>query len=173
MKKIITKDIIDNVQSAIKGKINLKEYSFKNIEYFSIGLIDVMKHGEKCILDLNEAVNKQYLTEWKKDVGGVISKDFNKNEAPGKYFELIFDSKKTLLRKTSQEELENFSKNGFSYDYVKIGDFYYIIIMQRDLDTEYSTSISSVYDEDDIVKPVEESSDDEYEEPIEALSLFE
>lgn len=178
MKKIISKETIAEVQQtyntlAVKNQASCKEYKFNNVEYFAIGFVTVVKHGTECMLDLKPEANKPYMTEWRKDVGNILARDFRKNAAQGKYFEFKTFATKTLLRRISDEELAEFKENGFNH--VKLGDYNYAIIIHTGIDTPYLMSYAHFADDD--LPEKQEDPDDDYvytEEPEqESLSLFE
>ncbi len=178
MKKIISKEIIADVQQtynalATKNQASCEEYKFKNVEYFLIGYVTVVKHGTSSMLDLKPEANKAYMTEWRKDVGAVLARDFRKNSAQGKYFEFKGYDTRTLLRRISDDELPEFKEHGLAH--VKLGDYNYMIVIHTGLDTPYI--MASYHFEDEDIPEREEDPDDDYvytEEPEqESLSLFE
>ena len=157
MKKIISKEIIAEVlksynELAAKNLAECTEYQFNNVENFSIGLVTVVKHGTSCMLNLKTEANKAYMAGWKKDIGALLAKDFRKNAAQGKYFEFKTDR----------------------FDHLKLGDYYYTIIIHTGIDTPYLFSSIHI-DYDDLPENTEEPEDDYVytEEPEqESLSLF-
>lgn len=178
MKKLISKETIAEVQKAYnelaeKNLARCKEYKFNNVEYFAIGFVTVVKHGTGCMLNLKPEVNKAYMSDWRKDVGNILARDFRKNSAQGKYFEFKTNMTKTLLRRISDDELKEFKEQGF--DHLKLGDYFYTIIIHTGIDTPYLLSAMNVADED--IPEREEDPDDDYvytEEPeTVSVSLFE
>ena len=179
MKKIISKDIIDEVQSsynslAEQGTAKCEEYKFRISESFAVGPhITVIKADTTGALDLKPEVKKEYLKEWKKDVGNLMSVDFKKNRAQGKYFEFRTPTTKTLLRRVDDSEYDELNKQNFIH--VKFGDYYYTILIHTNLDKAYMFAYNN--DEDIVVEEKEEDETDDYvytEEPEqESLSLFE
>lgn len=178
MKKLISKETIAEVQKAYnelaeKNLAQCKEYKFNNVEYFAIGFVTVVKHGTGCMLNLKPEANKAYMSDWRKDIGNILAHDFRKNSAQGKYFEFKTNMTKTLLRRISDDELKEFKEQGF--DHLKLGDYFYTIIIHTGIDTPYLLSAMNVADED--IPEREEDPDDDYvytEEPENvSVSLFE
>lgn len=178
MKKIISKETIAEVQKAYnelaeKNLAQCKEYKFNNVENFAIGFITVVKHGNECLLNLQPEANKLYMLDWKKDVGGLLSKDFRKNAAQGKYFEFKTKTTKTFLRRIADDELEYIKS--LDLDHVKLGDYHYTIIIHTAIDTPYLLAWTK-HSMEDLPKKAEDPEDDYVytEEPEqESLSLFE
>ena len=125
------------------------------------------------MLNLKPEANKAYMSDWRKDVGNILAHDFRKNSAQGKYFEFKTNMTKTLLRRISDDELKEFKEQGF--DHLKLGDYFYTIIIHTGIDTPYLLSAINVADED--IPEREEDPDDDYvytEEPeTVSVSLFE
>ena len=125
------------------------------------------------MFNLKPEANKAYMSDWRKDVGNILAHDFRKNSAQGKYFEFKTNMTKTLLRRISDDELKEFKEQGF--DHLKLGDYFYTIIIHTGIDTPYLLSVMNVADED--IPECEEDPDDDYvytEEPeTVSVSLFE
>ena len=177
MKKIISKEIIAEVlksynELAAKNLAECTEYQFNNVENFSIGLVTVVKHGTSCMLNLKTEANKAYMAGWKKDIGALLANDFRKNTAQGKYFEFKTNTTKTFLRRISDDELSQMKVDGF--DHLKLGDYYYTIIIHTGIDTPYLFSSTHI-EYDDLPENTEDPEDNYVynEEPEqESLSLF-
>ena len=178
MKKLISKETIAEVQKAYnelaeKNLAQCKEYKFNNVEYFAIGFVTVVKHGTGCMFNLKPEANKAYMSDWRKDVGNILAHDFRKNSAQGKYFEFKTNMTKTLLRRISDDELKEFKEQGLYH--LKLGDYFYTIMIHTGIDTPYLLSAMNVADED--IPEREEDPDDDYvytEEPeTVSVSLFE
>jgi len=174
MKKLISKEIANEVQDVYLHSKNwtLTEYEFMNVSTFAIGYVKVVKHGQSCLLELAPEANKAYMTEWRKDVGGLMAKDFRKNISSGKYFEFKTSATKTLLRKADDDEVKALKEADLLH--VKFGDFYYTIMIHTALEGSY---LFASHCHDDELPEKEEDPEDDYvytEEPeLESVSLFE
>ena len=147
-------------------------YQFNNVEYFGIGLVKVVKHGDSCMLVLPEEVNKTYMKEWNNDIGKLMSRDFRRNDL-SRYYEFITSTTRTILRRIDESDLDEFNELGFNH--VKFGDFSYTILKRVPVDDLYS--VIEMNGEE--LPKREEDPDDNYEYneaeemELESLSLFE
>lgn len=176
MKRIISKEVIEKVKNSYtacveSGNLDWKEFKFDPVVYFKIGYIKLAKYGDTSMLFPAPDANKEYMQEWKKDIGGIMSKDFRRNATQGKYFEFIDDTAKVLLRRISDTELEALTESGFND--IKIGDFWYTVCLCAKPDGSYLEPLNSQIDE---IPEKPEDPDDNYvyvEEPeVESISLF-
>lgn len=145
---------------------------------FSIrfGNVLVRKYGDKGLLEMDDNVNKEMFANWKKDVGRLVSHDFNKGIFSG-YYEIKANGKKALLRKIEYKDLVDLKERGFNHLY--IGDYWYTILRmipqsgnyndpdeQAEVDsTLYDFSCISTYDEKDANAPT-------YEDDQQSFALF-
>lgn len=176
MKRIIDKETIANIQAAYNnavetGKVDCKEYMFSNVMSFTIGLVQVVKHGDTSMLILKPEATKEYMSEWKNDVGNIMARDFKKNIAQGKYFEFKAGGSKALLRKIDDTELKDFHERGF--DDLKLGDYHYTVCMYTSADKSYISQptkyADTIIDTDDVAP---ESQNIIKEEDMVSVSLF-
>jgi hypothetical protein len=161
MKNLINKDTIKEVTEMYHSP-NVVFNEFKIPAGFSIrfGNVVVRKYGNTGILEMDDNVNKELFAAWKKDVGRLMSRDFNKGIFTG-YYEIKANNKKALLRKIEYKDLVDFKESGFNHLY--IGDYWYTILRMIPLNgayndpdehaeadsTMYDFSCISTYDETD------------------------
>lgn len=176
MKRIISKEIIGKIKESYaacteSGELNWSEFEFSNVVYFKIGYVKLAKYGDTSMLFPDPEANKEYMQDWRKDIGGIMSKDFRQNAAQGKYFEFVDDTAKVLLRRISDAELESLTESGFND--IKIGDFWYTVCLCTKPDGSYLEPLNKHIDE---IPERPEDPDDNYvyvEEPeVESISLF-
>lgn len=177
MKNLISKDTIKEVTDMYHSP-NVVFSEFKLPIGFSIrfGNVLVRKCGDKGLLEMDDNVNKEMFANWKKDVGRLVSHDFNKGIFSG-YYEIKANGKKALLRKIEYKDLVDLKERGFNHLY--IGDYWYTILRmipqsgnyndpdeQAEIDsTLYDFSCISTYDEKDANVPT-------YEDDQQSFALF-
>ena len=176
MKKIISKEINSLVQTAYEtaaGK-SFSDCSFGPMTIQSgfclgIGRIQIVNGGVKTYLILAPELKKDYMQDWKKDVGDIFAKDCKKSNL-SEYYKFETSSFTALLRKVSEEEYDTFKEAGHSF--IKLGDFYYIVMKYMTPNQRFS-QLENVenYFETPAVEPDEEEAEPE-EVEIESLSLF-
>lgn len=174
MQRLISKETIEEIKQlydacAERGQIDCKEYIFSNVASFSMGLVQVVKHGDTSMLILKPEADKEYMTNWKNDVGNIMARDFKKNSAQGKYFEFCANGIKTLLRRIADDEMESFKEKGFVD--LKLGDYYYTVCMCTNTNKSYLTASTKYADH---LIDAEDISPESYNriEEVESLSLF-
>lgn len=176
MKKIISKETIAFVQGMYREAVAKSNKATLCVPAdihngFSIGIgkVRVSNVGKDSYLYVSNDIGKEYMKEWKKDVGGVYASDCKKNNLSC-YYKFSYNGTDVLLRRISDEEIDDFESKGFVH--VKLGDFNYMIV--KVVLPEHSFVSFDSTDEDYSV--VDTSSDDEEEieeEPeVESLSLF-
>lgn len=145
---------------------------------FSIrfGNVVVRKYGNGGLLEMDENVTKELFATWKKDVGRLVSCDFNKGIFTG-YYEIRANGKKALLRKIEYKDLVDLKERGFNHIY--IGDYWYTVLrmipstgayndhdeLAEEDSTIYDFSCISTYDEKDRNVPT-------YEDDQPSFALF-
>lgn len=176
MKRLISKDIIEKIKESYiacveSGNLNWKEFEFAPVVYFKIGYVKLAKYGDTNMLFPASDANKEYMQEWKKDIGGIMSRDFRRNAAQGKYFEFIDNTAKVLLRRIADDEIEILTDAGFND--IKIGDFWYTVCLCTKPDGSYLEPLNSQIGE---MPEKPEDPDDNYvyveESEVESISLF-
>ena len=178
MKKIICKETISFVQNlyndAIAKSNKLSICVPANIltgATIGIGRVRVTNAGKDSYLYVANDIGKEYMKEWKKDVGGVYVADC-KHSNLDCYYKFKFNDTEVLLRRISDEELQEFGEKNL--DHIKLGDFYYMIVKVVLPECSY---ISFDHTDEDFTAVVN-NKDDEEEEPvdeepeIESISLF-
>lgn len=171
MKKLINKEFAKRLQAAIDdGKAKIKKYKFNDTyERFLIGKVYVVKVKDRCQLELPHDVNKLYMTPWHNDVGEYFAKDLKSTKGEN-IFELITKVEHALLYKIPHEEFEKIEENGFAY--LKIGDFYYMIIKCIPIKESYALYDNSEKEIAEIVETLNESSniipEEDLKSPIES-----
>ncbi len=177
MKKIITKEIISLVQNSYNEAAKVASdkplcvpAELNSGFTIAIGRVKVTNGGKNTYLTLADEVNKSYMQDWKKDIGNVFVKDCKK-ENLGVYYKYFGVGFEALLKRLSDDELEEFNKLGFSH--LKLGDYYYMIVKVIPANDTYS-----FFDriDEDFTVPVETADEEEEykeeEQEIESLSLF-
>ena len=136
MKNLITKDTVKEVDEMCQSS-NAVFNEFKIPTGFSIrfGNIIVRKVNESGLLDMDECVTKELFAQWKKDVGRLMSKDFNKGIFTG-YFEIKANNKRALLRRIEYKDLIEMKESGFNH--ISLGDYWYTIMRLIPIDGNYN-----------------------------------
>lgn len=178
MKKIISKETIAFVQNMYREAVAKSNKATLCVPAdihngFSVGIgkVRVSNVGKDSYLYISNDVGKEYMKEWKKDIGGVYSSDCKKNNLSD-YYKFSYNDTDVLLRRISDEELNDFESKGFVH--VKLGDFNYMIV--KVVLPEHSFVSFDSTDEDFSVVDTntDEEEDEEVEEEpeVESLSLF-
>ena len=153
---------------------SLNKLSFDHVMAFYIGRCKILRYPDGTIcLNLDEGFDKEYGEIWRNDVGGILKKELKKNEPC--IYELIDSKFKALLKKISDDELEEFRKN--KHAHVKICGEYYTIIRiiksngsysKKDFKNDYYYDI----DIDDYIYSEKEDDCDVEDEQSESVTLF-
>lgn len=176
MKKIISKETVSFVQNLYneaiaksKNKALCVPANIYNGFSVGIGRVRVSNTGKDTYLYVAPDVGKEYMKDWKKDIGGVYTSDCKKNNLSC-YFRLEYNNVTVLLRRISDEEYSEFEKNGFVH--VELGDFYYMIVKVV-LPDRSLVSFDSTDEDYTVVDTSDDEEEEIEEEPeIESLSLF-
>lgn len=119
------------------GDFELKELPQNNNFEIKIDKIKLTLANGKFFVTYDEEVTKPYLDIWRTGVGGLVRKDFIKNDI-SKYYEFLTTGTKTILRKVDNEaEPEIILQFGES-NFIKIGDFYFLPIKTMEKDSNYN-----------------------------------
>ncbi len=166
MQTYITKEIQNNAIELIKSnQYTITEYAPKTKPCVYIGYIRVYGVGTDSYIYPEENIDKEYIKEWKQDVGMILFRCFKKNQL-NKLFEISNKDIKFLIYKIDENELEDFKTNKFVH--MQIGDSNYTIIKAshilrpfswRDVDLYTSDNIELNGIIEDIEEPVIEDDD--------------
>lgn len=108
-----------------------KEYKFKTPESVYIDLVKIMKTEDGCTIFPNENCDKEYLREWREDIGKYICRDFNRHRDDGIYFTFDMNGNTILIREyfeDEKEEIENREMNHIVCGDAFQGFHYYSIV---------------------------------------------
>lgn len=190
MKRQIKPEIkqhIDNLIATSATVLKCDNFKLPSSICIGVGSVAICKHCNEFYLRLNQDTSKMYFKDWRKAIGGIISRNFKKKIFDN-FYELKTNDIKILLYKVDLDELDKPVAEGETkmtdislLDTFNIGDYTYAVVHVSDINASYSNVIndneeeldmSNVHlaeiDEEEAKRQQEESK----EEIIESMSLF-
>ena len=185
--KLETKQYLENLIATSATSLSCDKYDIPNSVCIGVGSVAICKAGNDFYLRLNQDTNKQYFKDWRRGIGGVISRSFKKKEF-GNFYELKTPDLKVLLYKVDLQKLDEPVPEGETklvdislLDTFNIGDYTYAVVHVSNINGTYSNVVNDSDDEIDLSnshfaeideEEVKRQQEDSKEEIVESMSLF-
>ena len=114
--KIVESDVVKSVESFVNYTHPvLKPFEFKEYDSIWLDLIRVSRSDIGSYIKMDESVDKEYLADWKRDIGYFVNRDFKRQNDSGKYFVMDMNGNTILLREYSEEETDDITERELNH----------------------------------------------------------
>ena len=173
MHNIFNNEILVNLNNTLNNNlVELIPYKFNKTFAIKCGKVIIKSFNDEIVLDLDQNIDKHYMTNWYSTPIKIILRDFKTNNIDN-YYVAEFDGVYYLLRKLDQDTISYLKKKNVKNPTdVKCGDIEYAVISittdRNFTESCYSTEYEFTHiDEDD------ELEDDNENIELDSLELFE